>query len=795
MKRKLASIIPFILTVLLPALASCTVSRSAGVPTYTVEDGRIERDGRPVYYIGTNLWYASELAVTDRDRLARELDTLKAIGIDNLRILATDENFEGLDIVFDELRSRSMSAVLYLNNAWEWSEQGYSSYLQEAGAGAQPHPAKDGYTAYMAAMAAFAVNQEAVKLFKEHVVRIVSRYKDEAAIFSWQICNEPRAFTRAADDAFIEYIQSTARLIKSIDPRHLVSTGSEGSAGCEADIDFFERVHDCPDIDYLTIHIWPYNWKWVEESEIANGVDKAIARTQTYIDEHLVKAHRLGKPVVIEEFGYPRDGFDYRNSATTAGRDAYYEAVFGRVLQSAKEAGLLAGCNFWSWSGYAKQTHRLWQEGDDLCGDPSQEAQGLNSVYIGDNSTISVIRRYTEDLTRCISLFSDPSTWLSLGDGPFILPIGAACQSDTTFTVKLALVRDLSLQSEVHDTVLCKSAVLSVADGISECSLDLGRLEPGFYQASLSAEGEARPSFNIGVNPEQIESPQDRPQDFRQFWQTTLSELAEVDPEVTLSLVREHSDSIRLNYRVEMKSLGGAKTGGILTIPVKEGKYPVYIEYMGYGADPFYHSPEEMPEAIQYLVSVRDQGLFEAGQSKWADRGLGSKEKYYYRGAYCDVVRAVDFVAGLPKADTKRIFAMGESQGGAFSWVAASLDSRIRAAAPAVPFLGDFRHYSQIVWWPVHEMLEEAASQGIDSSDVLRMLRYFDVKNFTSDISCPVLMAFGLQDGTCPPHTNFAAFNQVKSEKQWYCVPTCSHAMWLEPSWADRRSAFFCKFL
>jgi cephalosporin-C deacetylase-like acetyl esterase len=52
-------------------------------------------------------------------------------------------------------------------------------------------------------------------------------------------------------------------------------------------------------------------------------------------------------------------------------------------------------------------------------------------------------------------------------------------------------------------------------------------------------------------------------------------------------------------------------------------------------------------------------------------------------------------------------------------------------------------------------------------------------------------MAFGLQDPTCPPHTNFAIYNNLGSaEKHYFCVPTCGHAMWLEPDWPPVRDAF-----
>ena len=352
------------------------------------------------YFIGTNMWYASALAVSDPARLESELDSLCAHGLTNIRILATDEDFDAMDKALEAISKRGMKAVLFLNNAWEWSPDCYRTYLERAGAGDQPIPAVDGYPAFMTAMSAFAGNADAVALYQEHVRNVVERYKDSDAVWSWQLCNEPRPFSEESKDldAFVEYLHSTARLVKSIDPVHLVSTGNEGAMGCNGDYDLTERLNDCPDIDYVTVHIWPYNWSWIDSGDVTGGVEAAIRQTEEYIDRHIEMCRRLSKHMVIEEFGYPRDGFLFSREVPTSGRDRYYKYVFSRVLRSARENGVLEGCNFWAWNGLAQPAHEYWEEGDDLCGDPAQEAQGLNGVFITDVSTLSVIDAYVDSL-------------------------------------------------------------------------------------------------------------------------------------------------------------------------------------------------------------------------------------------------------------------------------------------------------------------------------------------------------------------------------------------------------------
>ncbi len=376
--------------------------------------------------------------------------------------------------------------------------------------------------------------------------------------------------------------------------------------------------------------------------------------------------------------------------------------------------------------------------------------------------------------------------WLFLEKGPYTLHTHVdAAPGEAT----LVLVTDLSLMEPKQDTVL--NVVAQIAAD-STLNVPLGMLDPGFYQMRLRDSLR----WNIGVRPDAVVSEPDAPKDFDAFWEATFAELAQVPLEPQYKMIPEHSNDLRTTYEVSYASWGGAVSGGILCIPNAPGKYPVQIMYMGYGAEPYYMDPSASPEQIQFLVSVRDQGIFKAGQDRWIDRGIESKETFYYRGAFCDVKRAVDFVASLEKADTERIVAWGESQGGAFTFLSAAVDGRIKAIAPSVPFLGDYPDYARIVWWPVHEVFEEADAKDISREDLFGMLRYFDIKNFAPKVKCPVYMSFGLQDPTCPPHTNFAIYNNLgTADKRFLCVPTCGHAMWQEPLWDRERAAFLEKYL
>ena len=416
-----------LLTVLLFLLGACAPKPAEHSFIKVNGDGQFVRDGKPYYFVGTNFWYGAILGSEgeggNRERLHKELDFLKSIGINNLRVLvgADGENgiktrvepslqvapgvyndtiLAGLDYFMNELRERDMTAVLYLNNSWEWSG-GYSVYLQWSGHGDAVVPAVDGWPAYMEYVKQFPQSDSAKALFANHVNYIVSRtnrynqikYVDDPTIMSWQIGNEPRAFSDENKEPFARWMADVAAQIKSLDPNHMVSSGSEGSWGCEMDMNLFEKIHADPNINYLNIHIWPYNWSWVKADSLKELLPRAKENTKKYIDDHMVIARKYSKPIVLEEFGFPRDGFSFSKEAPTTARDEYYRYVFDLIRQDRESGGLFAGCNFWAWGGFAGQNpdHVFWEKGDDYTGDPAQEQQGLNSVFATD-STIEIIK-------------------------------------------------------------------------------------------------------------------------------------------------------------------------------------------------------------------------------------------------------------------------------------------------------------------------------------------------------------------------------------------------------------------
>jgi len=407
----------------------------------SVKDGCFSIAGRPHRFVGANLWYAAylgaEAPLGDRARLVRELDRLSSLGVTNLRILAASEDsplrsavrpafhdksgawnercLEGLDFALAEMKKRGQRAVLYLSNFWEWSG-GLMTYLAWTNGGhfVDIDDSDDPWSKFADFAADFYVSPPAIAAYQEAVRRIVGRtnavtglpYSEDPTIFAWQIANEPRpgAAVEVIDrriDAYCQFLANTARLIRSLAPHHLISTGSEGLAGCSYRRDDLKRAHDVPEIDYLTAHIWPQNWGWIETRSIPSTFARAEERAREYIDDHLALARELGRPLVIEEFGFPRDGVSYDPLSSTSFRDRFYGLIYEAALESALGGGPLSGTNFWAYGGEGRALRADFRPSPDdtaYLGDPPHEPQGWYSVFDTDIATCELIRAHAEAL-------------------------------------------------------------------------------------------------------------------------------------------------------------------------------------------------------------------------------------------------------------------------------------------------------------------------------------------------------------------------------------------------------------
>ena len=421
-------------SILLAFLIVLTTSCSAQ-KFISVKDNQFIKDGKPYNFIGTNYWYGAMIGAKngDRTRLLKELDELKANGITNLRILVGaeggDQDFtvtpalqtekgkynqellDGLDFVLAEMGKRDLNAILYLNNNWEWSG-GMAKFLEWNGYGKVPNPniAPNTWPQFMNYTSQFHSCEPCKEDFKKHMQFIIGRtnsytkkkYTEDKTIMAWEVANEPRVFTKENEVAFTKWLNETVDEINRLDKNHLITTGSEGKAGSNDDLATFERTHTNKNIDYLTMHIWPKNWGWYKIEDEKGTTPIAIEKTIAYIDEHIEVAKRLQKPIILEEFGFPRSQESLDRNASVEFRNQFYKAVFERLATAISNNEPFVALNFWGYGGLAKNNPKdgKWKVGVDFTTDPPQEPQGLNSVFSEESSTMNLIKEYNKKINH-----------------------------------------------------------------------------------------------------------------------------------------------------------------------------------------------------------------------------------------------------------------------------------------------------------------------------------------------------------------------------------------------------------
>lgn len=406
-------------------------------PFVSVKNHQFYADNKPYYFIGTNYWYGSLLGLEQDkrkgvERLRKELDFLKANGVTNLRVMAGAEGsgmingvmrvspplqpeqgrfnkniLDGLDLVLSEMGKRNMKAVIFFSNNWEWSG-GFQQYLiWNNQVSDSMKTRKLTWDEQRDIVSQFYSCEPCKENYNKQVNLVLNRtnkyskkkYTEDSAVMAWELANEPRPMLPVANDVYRQWISDVAAMIKSKDKNHLVTIGHEGYMGTEG-IELYEEINADKNLDYLTIHIWAKNWGWFKDDKVAEGFPNVIEKAVNYIDRHLAVAEKLNKPLVIEEFGLPRDRQSFDINSSTSLRDDYYSKIFSFLVKQSNANGYLAGASFWAFGGTARpfKNQTFWKNGDNYMGDPPMEEQGLNTVFDSDKSTWKVINSFSKSL-------------------------------------------------------------------------------------------------------------------------------------------------------------------------------------------------------------------------------------------------------------------------------------------------------------------------------------------------------------------------------------------------------------
>ena len=282
-----------------------------------------------------------------------------------------------------------------------------------------------------------------------------------------------------------------------------------------------------------------------------------------------------------------------------------------------------------------------------------------------------------------------------------------------------------------------------------------------------------------------------KPDDFDAYWSDALAELAATPADVELRPAAFGCRAAEA-YDLWFSGVRGARVHAKVLIPRHASNAPGLVAFHGYSQNSGDWSQRLAYASEGFVVAsmdVRGQGgeSTDPGGYKGTTfyghivRGAtDAPENLLYRHIYLDCVRLAQLVAGLPEVDPGRICATGASQGGGLALACAALEPSIVRVASQFPFLCDWKRvweldlvegaYDALRWHfrmfdPLHRREDE----------FFRTMGYIDVQHLAPRVDADVLMAVALLDETCPPSTQFAAYNKITAKKDLIIYPDFGH--------------------
>ncbi|DBA97559.1 hypothetical protein WJX77_001628 [Trebouxia sp. C0004] len=377
------------------APAQAPTEAPAGTPTnpfgdtgfITVQGNKfVDSKCKEFFFVGGNSWLTLEAASNQlhpdntaylggRDLIQYLFATAQASNITVIRTLAgsaddSDEfvlqtapgvynevAFQGLDKIINDASEAGIKLILPFTDNWHFQD-GLFQYVEWG---------------HSMATGDFFTDPAIIQLYKNHVTAIVNRtntlngrqYKDEPAIFAWDLINELRdgcntsAPNATCDPKFTgsvqAWIEEVSAFVKAADPNHLVTVGEEGFYGpgsldlgsnpspgagtwCSLTGQNFTQNMAPATIDFAGVHIWPDLWT----------VQDPVSFTTAWLTAHIANAQSLGKPFIVEEFGKSISARDPTTISTV--RDPVFTAVYNMLNSNLKADGIFKGAAFWEFS-------------------------------------------------------------------------------------------------------------------------------------------------------------------------------------------------------------------------------------------------------------------------------------------------------------------------------------------------------------------------------------------------------------------------------------------------------------
>lgn len=397
----------------------------------------------------------------------------------------------------------------------------------------------------------------------------------------------------------------------------------------------------------------------------------------------------------------------------------------------------------------------------------------------------------------------------------WLYKVGEKAMVDVQLLYHGTPLADTEIEYEVNPDNLSQKLVGPTrvkTDREGRVRIPMGSLKkPGFLDLKMLCTVEDKIQKNhikVGFDPEKLTPYTQEPKDFEAFWQSALAEVNALPLKPEVKPAPEYSNDKVDCYLVKLN--GGTKEAphamyGYVSIPKKDGKFPVLVSPPGAGVKPmnplktqFYategdiirldleiHGINPALSADDYKDISRSFGDHNA--NGYLANGIHDRDTYYMKKVYAMLSRAVDYLTTLPQWDGKNILVQGNSQGAALSIVLAALDKRITAIAIAHPALSDMAGYAEPGRTGGYPHFGNKFKELELTPQVVQTLAYYDVVNFAKRVQCPVYMTWGYNDNTCSPTTSWIVWNMLQCPKEKYITPINEHWISTETRYRQMR--------
>ncbi len=321
---------------------------------------------------------------------------------------------------------------------------------------------------------------------------------------------------------------------------------------------------------------------------------------------------------------------------------------------------------------------------------------------------------------------------------------------------------------------------------------------PGFYRLKVVAHVDGKDYEGLctaAFSPEKIKPFAQEPKDFDDFWKKALDEARQIDLNPTKVLLPERCTKDVNVYEVSYhNNRWGSKMYGILSIPVKPGKYPALLRVPGAGVRPYsgdtYTATGKcivLEIGIHGVPVTMEQKVYDdlanAALNGYWDTNLENPDRNAYKRVVTGAVKGVDMIASLDEWDGKTVGVTGSSQGGFLSLAVAALDKRVTFLAAVHDAMCDYEAELHGVagGWPhyfYHAKMNAITKARLEGA------RYYDGVNFARRITVPGWYSFGYNDEVVPPTSAYGLYNTIKAPKILSLYQMTGH-FWYQEQWDE----------